>query len=124
MPDAAARTRNLLTECLWLQVPPAIVERFRNKTMAVVGYECNQVGEDADGKEYPIPINAAYNHHHGATLKSNNAQLKRVLAPPGHHGHADSDGMIWVAEDQRPLDQRTGIASTTFHEGNGGECKC
>ena len=102
-------------------LPPAIVERFKNKTMAVVGYECNQVGEDADGNEYPIPINAAYNHHHGATLQSKNAVLKRVPAPPDYPGHVDSDGMIWVSEDQRPLHERTGIASTTFHEGNGGE---
>jgi hypothetical protein len=40
-------------------LPPEIVSRFRNKTMAVVGYECNQVGRMADGTEYEIPINAA-----------------------------------------------------------------
>lgn len=103
-------------------LPPEIVARFQNKTMAVVGYECNQVGRDPDtGEEYAIPINAAYNHHHGAFLKSTNAALKRVVAPPGHAGHADSDGMVWVAEDLRAEADRTGPASTTFHEGNGGE---
>lgn len=65
---------------------------------------------------------AADNHHHGALLKSSAALLKRVPAPPGHAGHADSDGMVWVAEDQRPLGARGAApASTTFHEGNGGE---
>ena len=50
-------------------LPPQIVKRFRNKTMAVVGYECNQLGRTADGREYAIPINAAYNHHHGSYVK-------------------------------------------------------
>ncbi len=103
-------------------LPAEIVARFRNKTMAVVGYECNQVGRDPEtGEEYAIPINAAYNHHHGATLMSTNAVLKQVPAAPGHAGHADGNGMVWVAEDQRAPADRTGPASTTFHEGNGGE---
>jgi hypothetical protein len=102
-------------------LPPDIVSRFNKKTMAVVGYECNQIAETADGKEYPIPINAAYNHHHGSYLKSSNAVLKKVPAPPGFAGHMDGDGSVWYAEDQRPQHLRTGPASTTFHEGNGGE---
>lgn len=102
-------------------LPPEIVRRFTNKTMAVVGYECNQIAEIPDGTEYAIPINAAYNHHHGALVKSENAVLKKVPAPPEFVGHTDGDGMIWVAEDKRPEHLRTGPASTTFHEGNGGE---
>ena len=103
-------------------LPPEIVSRFRNRTMAVVGYECNQVGRDPEtGEEYAIPINAAYNHHHGGVLKSTNAVLKQVPAKPGHAGHADGNGMVWVAEDQRAPAERTGPAATTFHEGNGGE---
>ena len=39
-------------------LPPRIVRRFKNKTMAVVGYECNQIGQMANGSEYAIPINA------------------------------------------------------------------
>ena len=103
-------------------LPPAIVQRFKGKVMAVAGYECNQVGADPEtGEEYDIPINAAYNHHHGATVMSTNAELKRVPAPAGFHGHADSDGMVWLAEDTRPLAERTGNSHTVFHEGNGGE---
>ena len=54
--------------------------------------------------------------------QSTNAVLKRVPVSEGsQYGHADSDGMVWIAEDTRPLHERTGPASTTFHEGNGGE---
>ena len=39
-------------------LPADIIARFANKTMNVVGYECNQVQRTADG-DIPLPINAA-----------------------------------------------------------------
>jgi hypothetical protein len=45
-------------------LPDDIVERFSNKTMAVVGYEVDQVKVDKEGNEVPVPITHAYNHHY------------------------------------------------------------
>ena len=49
-------------------LPPTVVQRFANKTMAIRGYECNQAMETAGGIDIPVPISAAYNHHHTAWI--------------------------------------------------------
>ena len=101
-------------------LPADVVSRFANKTMAIRGYECNQVMKSEDG-DIPVPINAAYNHHHGATIKSKHAVLKKVPATAEdsmlNHGAQE----VWKTEDMRPPSLRTGPSSVVLHEGNGGE---
>ena len=54
---------------------PCLTPRTSVSYLGQVGYECNQVGRDSEtGEEYDIPINAAYNHHHGSTLMSSVSQ--------------------------------------------------
>ena len=53
-------------------LPEAIVKRFANKTIAIVGYEQDQVMVTPQGQpgvapenDVSVPINWAYNHHCG-----------------------------------------------------------
>jgi len=118
--------RTLYGQVFWtmmppVPVPPAVVQKYDGKTMAIVGYECNQVMKDpAGGPDIPVPINAAYNHHHGAVIKGKGAKLVKMAGVMTSHGERES----WVAVDTRPLgsaERAAGPASVTMHEGNGGE---
>lgn len=58
--------RSQYAEVFWRMMDPVplderIVARFANKTMAVVGYEVDQVRRTAAG-DVPVPITHAYNH--------------------------------------------------------------
>eukprot|EP01043_Picozoa_sp_COSAG02_P075684 COSAG02_NODE_15725_length_1146_cov_1.071633_2_plen_99_part_00 len=44
-----------------VQLPQEIVERFKGKGMAVVGFEVDQVRKTPEG-DVSLPINLAYNH--------------------------------------------------------------
>ena len=60
-----------------VDLPKRIVERYANATMALVGFELDQVTE-VDGEERSISIKAAYNHHFEATLVGAGASLRKV----------------------------------------------
>ena len=106
-------------------LPADVIARFANKTMAIRGYECNQVMKSPNG-DIPVPINAAYNHHHTGNIVGVNARLVEKVLTPGSeeamfaHGAATT----WIAEDTRPPHLRTEGAApinVALHEGNGGE---
>jgi len=74
-----------------LPIPDAIVKRFAGKTMAITGYEQDQVmviptgqpGVNPD-KDVSVPINWAYNHHYmafmtGLTPNSRKCTLTQVI---------------------------------------------
>ena len=46
---------------MWYWVDNNIVKRFDGKTMAVVGFEVDQVFKGET--DVSVPINVAYNHH-------------------------------------------------------------
>ena len=112
--------------CPWHPcLPPDVVAQFKGKTMAITGYESDQVRRTPTG-DVPLPITAAYNHHYGAILTSASARRVRVgEQDDGQHGatmgHPDSNGDYWEWVDTRPARERTGPASVVLHEGNGGE---
>jgi hypothetical protein len=101
-------------------LPADVVARFANSTMAVRGYECNQVMRSASG-DIPVPISASYNHHHTAYLKSSHAALRRLPATARDAMFSHGAGEVWKAVDTRPPALRTGPPSVALHEGNGGE---
>lgn len=63
-------------------LPTDIQERFKDKIMAVTGYEVDQVRVTPSGKEVPVPITWAYNHHYGGYL-SNSEKTKFIKRPAG-----------------------------------------
>ena len=55
-------------------LPPEIVARFQNKTMAIRGYEVDQVMRSEKG-DIPVPITWAYNHHYVAYIGGRDSYL-------------------------------------------------
>ena len=70
--------RTQYAQVFWAQMeavklPADIIERFANRTMAIVGYEVDQVRrvpnpDTGTLEDVPVPITHAYNHHYIASL--------------------------------------------------------
>eukprot|EP00658_Telonema_sp_P-2_P011110 TRINITY_DN14225_c0_g1_i3.p1 TRINITY_DN14225_c0_g1~~TRINITY_DN14225_c0_g1_i3.p1 ORF type:complete len:942 (-),score=213.51 TRINITY_DN14225_c0_g1_i3:82-2907(-) len=116
-----------------LPLPPAIVERFKGKVMAITGYEQDQVmvvptgqpGVNPD-QDVSVPINWAYNHHYMAWMTGAHSELEEVECDPNDvssHGAPTK----WVAVDKPSALPRkfADVAPTSqmFSEGNGGESR-
>jgi hypothetical protein len=95
-------------------IPADVAAKFSGKTMAIRGYECNQVMKSKDG-DIPVPISAAYNHHHNAIIKSKHAELRKFPATPEDVEFSHGASEVWKAVDMRPPNLRTGPASVTLH---------
>jgi hypothetical protein len=93
------RGRSTYGEVFWtglpvVSLPDDIVQRFKGKGMAVVGFEVDQVrkkgDKDFDGsilqEDVSLPINLAYNHHYGATLLGTGSSMERVPYDPNDGG--------------------------------------
>ena len=108
-------------------LPDNIIERFaNNKIMAVTGYEVDQVRLTQGGKEEPVPITWAYNHHYGAFLSnSNKTRLVKRKAGPDRMYMNHNSNEYWAAEaieENVEEDVTDEIAlNIFFSEGNGGE---
>jgi hypothetical protein len=78
------------------------VEEFKNKSMAIVGYESDQVQKHPDGTETRVPITWQYNHHYGPILTGRDVQLAQIkLDGPNDPrdpktGHPNPDGTAWI----------------------------
>lgn len=108
-------------------LPSEIVQRFSNKTMAVVGFEADQVIRTASG-DVPVPIHWAYNHHFVAFLLNTRAvEMKKV-----HGSHSKLHGLGHGAgEVTVPVIKDSFIAADSgeieipltdvFNQANGGE---
>lgn len=111
-------------------LPDAIISRFQNKTMAIVGYELNQVMKTSNGEDVSVPITWAYNHHYGAfVLNSKLVTMVKGMATEAsikmglNHGAAQHwkavvspDAPLSIYNEDVPL-------QTWFSEGNGGEMR-
>lgn len=105
-----------------VKLPQNIINRFNNKVIAITGYEMNQVIVD-NGRETPVPITWAYNHHYLAYLLDRNTELVRVNhtnnKDNGQFNHGAKE--FWKVE---PYLKKNGIpTSLFFSEGNGGESR-
>ncbi|CAB9526280.1 expressed unknown protein [Seminavis robusta] len=127
--SAVIKTR--YSEVFWASMPPVplphhVVERFRNKTMAVVGYEVDQVHRD----DTPVPITHAYNHHYCSWLvNSKRAKLVKKAASEEiiRAGLTHGSDEHWATQLLMDDDDRTGGGGDPmvqfFSEGNGGEMR-
>ena len=116
-------------------LPAAIVERFRGRVMAVVGYEVDQVF-DGDGDhtnsnnaDRRVPITWAYNHHYGAFL--HNSQAVRLSFQDDVKAHHDNLQRTGYHHGHKHVlaeffdDQTTVVYPQLqfFSEANGGEMR-
>jgi hypothetical protein len=58
--------------------PKEFLEKYANKSVAIVGWEIDQVRYDADGTEHSVPISATYNHHYNAQVSGGQAKFEKV----------------------------------------------
>ncbi len=108
-------------------LPPEIVSRFAGKTMAIVGYEQDQVvrSKDAGVPDLPVPIYAVYNHHYVAWIQGAHATMVTLDAAAQaravrHMGHPLLM-QSYAINDPNP----SSVIPTSqfFSEGNGGESR-
>ena len=96
-----------------VELPKQIVDRFLFKTMAIVGYESDQVFSNGTS----VPITWAYNHHYEAYLRSIETNLVRSenseTYDHGQYNHGAKE--IWSLNQSGPL------SALFFSEANGGE---
>merc|ERR1712194_664010 len=91
------------SEVYWIMqdaipLPANITSRFKNKTMAIVGYEVDQVREGPKGEE-SVPLTAAYNHHYEAWMRSSSTtDLVQVPAEGADIEHSHGARFVWKAK--------------------------
>ena len=66
-----------------VDLPANIVKKFDEKTMAVVGFEIDQVFKGENGAaDTSVPINVAYNHHFESEMLGKGAVVKEIKINP------------------------------------------
>jgi hypothetical protein len=107
-------------------LPDEIVARFQNKTMAIRGYEVDQVMRTEKG-DVAVPITWAYNHHFIAFLggKGSYLEYERDDLEARKHGYAHGADGYWTMKKRTTANEiADGLpASVVFSEGNGGEMR-
>ena len=103
--------------------------KFKNSTIAIVGYEVDQVKQENNGTEKSVPIYDAYNHHYCAWLVGEGAELKKMKATDYRTRYINHGAMeSWVAVTKDGLEKGSGSipdsfkktpSSQWFSEGNG-----
>jgi len=119
-------------DVFWTMMDPIpldkdIVERFNGKTLAIVGYETDQVMKTDDG-DISVPITWAYNHHFVAYMSGAMSEMREFdsqfdLADVGMYNHgAQNHYLTFKREDIEDANAGTEIpTSQMISEGNGGE---
>merc|ERR1712130_949680 len=123
------------SEVYWTMMDPVpmdkdLVSRFQGKTMAIVGYETDQVIVTEGQPDVSVPITHAYNHHFEAYLSGSLSEMRKVEgeeavaamdngmnnhgAPAFFHTFRRED----IGDPNADSDVPT---SQFFSEGNGGE---
>ena len=119
-------------------LPPNIVQRFKGKGMAIIGYELDQVRKTDKG-DVSVPINVVYNHHFESHMGGAKSKIEKVkisgpddprLSPHQHmHGIPEPwKGEAWVVTDLTggtnaiPTSQSFGGANGAFSHSFGSVC--
>lgn len=99
-------------------LPPALVQRFDGKVMAIVGYETDQVvrgnGSTAD---VSWPITKAYNHHYEAYLTSKHSRMVKVPGnslPMSENNHGAVEMWMPMVTDWGGVDNASDIPTSQF----------
>ena len=127
-------------EVYWTLMDPVplsaeIQQKFKNSTIAIVGYEVDQVKKGKDGEaDVSVPIYDAYNHHYCAWLLGKDAEMRNVKAANDQARYINHGASaVWIAAPKNNTDNhdeglntlpdsfKTTPSSQWFSEGNGGE---
>lgn len=61
-----------------VDLPAKMVEKYANSSMAIVGWEIDQVQLTPNG-EVSVPISASYNHHYIAQISGAGSSFEKVM---------------------------------------------
>ena len=114
-----------------VRLPEAMVNKYKGKGMAIVGWEIDQVRRTAAG-DVPVPISATYNHHYvsqmiGAGKRFTKVKLSGPDDPLLSQVLGATHGRVpWEQEQYIVEDDEGGAASALstrhqFSSANGGE---
>eukprot|EP00939_MAST-03C_sp_MAST-3C-sp1_P001438 g1438.t1 len=113
-------------------IPQDIIDRFKGKTIAITGYEFDQVMVIPTGEpgKYPeedvsVPINWAYDHHYMMWMTGTHSYMDYFDVDP-HDVSAHGAPMRWKAVEKESAilrDDPSIPVSQFFSEGNGGEAR-
>jgi len=75
-----------------IPLPEEIVARFENATIAITGYEMDQVFRTPGEPDKPVPITWAYNHHYVSWINGRHVRMAKAserlrAAADGHPAH-------------------------------------
>ena len=70
------------SEVYWTMMDPvpleqAVIDKFKGKTLAIVGYETDQVMRTPTG-DVSVPITHAYNHHYCAYMSGSLSEMRSI----------------------------------------------
>lgn len=119
------------SQVFWAALPPVdlpqhIIQEFNGRTMAVVGFEMDQVLKRDEG-DISVPINVVYNHHFESIMAGANAKFEKIKLAPGetpqdHGGHgAPNTKETWVVRSKDKSSPLSARSDTYFGGANGGE---
>ena len=115
-----------------VNIPADVIAKFKGKTMAIVGYEADQVRQTDQG-DVSMPIFWQYNHHYEAYLSGAKSEMREVTKEEFTAATANNNQYgtynherYWMPVE---IDEADGIeaapegipTSQFFSEGNGGE---
>lgn len=100
----------LYSQVFWKGLPPVdlpadVVKAYAGNTMAIVGFEVDQVIQTPSG-DVSVPINVVYNHHFESTMVGGDAHFVKVHVaehetPQDHGGHgAPNNNETWVVRSK------------------------
>lgn len=103
-------------------LPENIIKEYQNKTMAIVGYEMDQVFKTPDG-DVSVPITWAYNHHYIAYLLGGESKIIDfgLLNKKDYGSFNHGAKKTWTLIEGQQIDNIPN--SQMFSEGNGGESR-
>ena len=120
---------SLYSQVFWKGLPPVdlpahVVEKYRGRGMAIVGFELDQVRRTPQG-DVSLPMTFAYNHHFESTLIGSRASFRKrgaaeaAAAAPNGHGHGRA------AESYEVVEHEAGALPSSLALGaaNGGEVR-
>jgi hypothetical protein len=117
-----------------VKIPEDVVKQFDGRTMAIVGFELDQVYKAENGSYLSLPMTFSYNHHFESNMVGKGSRMEKIkidgpqdprLSDMQRMGHGIPEpwkGEAWVVKDLKP----EGVTTPTnqaFGGANGGEVR-
>jgi hypothetical protein len=116
-------------------IPDEVMKQFDGKTMAIVGFELDQVYQLPNGSYAGLPMTHSYNHHFESNMVGKGSRMEKIkvsgpndprlsdMQRSAGHGYPEPwKGEAWVVKDLKPEGMTT-PTNQAFGGANGGEVR-